>query len=343
MRSPTRDVRFGRRVVVRKSSITWPRRSEGGALGGVRTRPVQHRAYEREGRWRADRRSWRGSPSFRMRMIGGSMDRSWLAGILGMAMMIGCHSDGAAIPSADEGAVSVDGGASCSDAAGRSCREGAVFVDCGKGPGAVFCSSGQAGRCVWTSDGCPFGPYQLRIGPSCDCAGDCPPVGTLASLFYGYGTTPWSLTYPATSVAVSFDPAVNSGGLNSVACTRTRSASCAKPSICCENTTGPGAGPVLRTEARAFTDTFSIRVGIKGVFAGWSLLIEVDPDAETARACRVPFTDNVPQCGTVGEAHECSVSGTLALSAVPAAANYTSLKGEFDFRFTSGLQISGAF
>ena len=273
----------------------------------------------------------------------------WSIAVLALFFLggaIGCSDDASGVPRADAGGDGAADARSCLASASRTCVEGVAFVDCaGVVAPEVFCGGGEAGRCVWVSDGCPIGDYTHRVGSSCSC-GDtgCPPSGTISSFFYGFGTAPWSRQDPAMNIAVSIDENVNGANDDSIQCGGAGAADCSKPTICCAMTTGPGGGPVTLQTTKQLWDTFALRVGAKGTLAGWQLLLEVDLDASppAARACRVPFTDN-PNCGDSSSERECAIGGSIGLSASPAMSTFEGVRGTFSVTFPSGLEISGAF
>lgn len=244
----------------------------------------------------------------------------------------------------------------CASDPTRSCLEGAAFVACtgrarSNAP-AVLCSSGEAGRCVWISDGCPFGDYLHRVGPDCACTADsCPPVGTIASFAYGFGPEPWTRETPALDVTVTVDAQANATSSDAISCSGAGATDCSKSMLCCETTPAPGAGPVVRQTSKALRDTLALSIQPRQAFAGWRLLIEVDGIAGSsgggagprARICRLPFTDSV-HCGDIGAERECAGSGTLTLSdGAPTEKTLADVRGTFSVIFPSGLEIVGSF
>jgi hypothetical protein len=231
-------------------------------------------------------------------------------------------------------------------AAGQLCREGVAFVDCGAGTPQRFCTAGETARCAWISDGCPYGDYHEPIGSSCTChAADpasCPNTGVVASFDHAFGTLPWTSTDPALALTVQVDASINAPGEFAVNCSGAGATSCAKATICCQETTGPGPTPITVAARRELRDTFALWIhpGNK-VFAGWQLLLEIDLQSERARACRLPFTDN-PRCGEPGDGRSCASSGTVTVStATPSDA--AELRGSFTVGFADGLEITGRF
>lgn len=219
-----------------------------------------------------------------------------------------------------------------------------AFVDCGPGTPRRHCSAGETARCVWVSDGCPYGDYREPIASDCAChAADpasCPNPGAVASFDHAFGTQAWTGSDPPLTLAVKVDASVNAPGDLALSCSGAGATDCAKPTICCTETTGPGPTPIAPTTRRELRDTFALWVhpGNK-VFAGWQLLLEVDLVGGKARACRLPFTD-APKCGKPGDGRSCATSGTVTVSTLTPS-DAEALRGSFTLRFADGLEIAG--
>jgi len=241
----------------------------------------------------------------------------WLCvGVIGTfwGLTSSCAKDDTALPVGD-GSTFVDHTlsdttTSCDQLMPRECREGVATAQCKSAQRAprVFCSSGESGRCVWVSDGCPTGEYTHAIGENCGCSeATCPPTGVIASFYYNYGTSPWTDTSPAMAMSVSFDVDTNSEELNQAACQGPGAEDCVRPSICCSEITGiPGGEAVKLRTIKQLWDTLAIWIVVDGLHAGWHLLLEVDPGetSPVARVCRIPFTDSI-HCGKAGVGREC--------------------------------------
>ena len=230
----------------------------------------------------------------------------------------------------------------CASPNEQTCVVGTMFADCGSGSPAVWCSSGEAGRCVWVSNGCPARDFVHRGYPDeCRCAdNDCPP--SLTHFFYAFGAEPW-LRNSFTNVQVEVDVTANPENSIGASCFGAVSLDCSRPSICCTETVGPGGGPVVLISSQTQFDTHVLSVRAANAFAGWELILEIDHgvDPLTGRICRVPYSDN-PTCIYDGVARECATSGTINLQSLPSG-GASDIHGTFDSKFPSGLSISGSF
>jgi len=182
-------------------------------------------------------------------------------------------------------------GHTCPDPGGppseiSTCFLGAAFAACpGEGaPPAAYCSS-AARRCLWSSNGCPFGEYTIPIGPACTCVGQpCPSMfeTVLYRFVMEHGSAPWTRDREM-NVQVSLDPAL--------APTET--------AVTCSGCTGAciaGDNPCGATNLMALKETpgtLVVEVMTAGGLWGWRLAIEADMAATkpVARICRLPFSD----------------------------------------------------
>lgn len=209
-----------------------------------------------------------------------------------------------------------------------SCLVGATFADCGGSDSRAYCA--ERGSCLWISNGCPAGGYSIPFSNKCECAGGLCAEGLYAFL-YAYGPNEWN-RQRAMTVKVVVDPNLGTPQDGPLSC------SSAAP---CSAIADPDT-----QRTRLFPGTFSERfrgAARKIVFAGWNLELEIDVavDPPTARACKIPFTDNLKGCRTAGDP-VCADSGEIRVQAVPTAATYQTVKGTMAIHFPDGLTVSGS-
>ena len=209
------------------------------------------------------------------------------------------------------------------------CLIGAAFADCpGPGSPAAFCS--LSGRCIWVSNGCPLADWKRPFPPDCETSPSDPVelFPSMASFIFAYGNKPWTRSR-SMSLTVRVDSAlqVPAPAISCAPCT----GQCDTPKTPCGTTNSR----VMRTSPGTLLIHY-----LTDAFAGWYLLIEVDPTSSpiAARACRMQFTDAIT-C-TPNEP-VCAKSGQITLSASPSSANWNTLHATFQFVFPDGMTITG--
>ena len=219
------------------------------------------------------------------------------------------------------------------------CFFGADFAEC-PGPKAprIFCDDvGLGGPCVWVSTGCPVGGRVIAVTVgqddcSCDggeCEGELGAV--VAQLLYRRGLDPWD-RYQEMNLAVSTDAQVSSPG---------EAISCKGCGSECEGYT-PCTQPQHVTTKRVLAGTIVIEYLVSAGW--WYLQLEIDPERNTARLCRLGGTD-VPRCPQSASTPwpDCATSGKVIFSGP--ANNQTELaqlRGTFEASFSGGLSVSGS-
>ena len=204
-----------------------------------------------------------------------------------------------------------------------ACASGALWAECGgTAVDPVFACRRADGRCYWFDGGCVATDF---VASPCPADGVCC-VGTVNpypfdeswqtfdtaavnvyETLYGWGTAPWDRARER-NLDVVVTPLAPTEA--SVACT---GGDALTPP--CNDT-----GANLRV-TRALHGALTLTVDTtRPSLGGWSLSVEVIPDADAtlhARVCRVRFTDSIsPSCRVPGAA--CATSGAVELDAFPA-------------------------
>jgi hypothetical protein len=253
----------------------------------------------------------------------------------------------------------------------RECFRGLAFADCGGDGDAVrFCRSGpdHDPECLWFTGGCPAAEYPDRCVPEDQGQpwAPCPVV----SAFEAFGQQPWTRDRDM-NLTLRVDPTVEPGEPD-VGCAGPCGAEGAPPtwpdgkcwrgtSLCAPDDPeaqwdlyGPWRSPAPDDAEWSLPSLVAVRLGRSDGFTGQQLVLELDFERGTARAC-AHETSDVPDLGD-SAGPPCADVGEVVVDRVPAtAADVAGLHGRFDVSFpkfspvrdhppfVTGWRLVGAF
>lgn len=245
---------------------------------------------------------------------------------------IACSGDGNSYD-ADAGEISI-----------LECFVGDFFADCGGTSEPTF-GCLDDGTCTWFVGGVTAAGFRQSPCSAAElCCRDSWPfqafpspndwdlISSIEAQLDGFGTIPWNATR-AMALDLAADDALTTAG----------------PNVVCNGPETDFEGSPCQVGASlealpAMQDTFSITLRKAFPDHGWHLWIEAVPQAQEARACMSPYTDDFNRRCFSDADIVCATSGQLTLNEFPDSySNVSDLMGRLSAEFPDGIEITAEF